>query len=430
MLKKETIYISGMHCQACKKLIEAELGAMPGIKTVLVDLAQTSAGITYDEDKISLKNISDRLNRLNYRLTEKQAPKARPSYFFLAITVFLLLSLFFAVKRFGGMDMLEKLNDTTIGLGLIFLIGLFASLHCVGMCGGLIVSYSALQKSAKIRPHILYNSGRLISYATIGGLLGGLGSFFAINPNFSGFLLLVAGALMLLMGLSLLTDHKFFKKIKVNTPPQIAGFLYKNKLSKNPKGPFVIGLLTGFMPCGPLQAMQLYAVSTGSPGTGALAMLVYGLGTAPTLLGFGYAISLLKKINFAQIMKASGVIVLLLGISTLNRGLSNFGLGVKAMFAEQSPISENSAEIQAVNMRVSYTGYEPNVIYLKKGIPVRWTIDGSGITGCTDEILVPDYNIKQPLTRGETVIEFTPTNPGEVKFHCWMKMVWGKFIVE
>ena len=87
------------------------------------------------------------------------------------------------------------------------------------------------------RLHIQYNLGRFISYTIIGGILGGFGSFFGINPNFSGALLLVAAIFMVLMGLSLATGIKWLDKIKLSTPDFIAKFIFKNREERQPKGP-------------------------------------------------------------------------------------------------------------------------------------------------------------------------------------------------
>jgi len=80
-------------------------------------------------------------------------------------------------------------------------------------------------------------------------------------------------------------------------------------------------------------------------------------------------------------------------------------------------------------MSVTPKGYSPNTLTVKSGVPVKWVIDGSGMTGCTSEILLPAFGIDRQLKRGENIIEFTPKVSGTYKFSCGMQMVWGKFIV-
>ena len=117
----------------------------------------------------------------------------------------------------------------------------------------------------------------------------------------------------------------------------------------------------------------------------------------------------------------------------INRGLTNFGHG-NLDFASNENVSltEVNEGVQTVVMDVTYSGYQPNVLYVKKDVPVKWIIRDKGITGCTNEVHLyhESGTIKKKLNlKGDTVIEFTPTKLGELKFSCWMQMVWGKFIV-
>jgi len=129
--------------------------------------------------------------------------------------------------------------------------------------------------------------------------------------------------------------------------------------------------------------------------------------------------------------------VIVLGLFMFNRGLVNFGYQSEII----SPISEEQLsrpdyeitgdvkEYQIVEMDLTFRGYSPNVLFVKKDIPVRWIVNVQQMTGCTDEIIMPEYNIKKTLGYGENIIEFTPDKLGDIKFSCWMEMVWGKFVV-
>ncbi|MFH0818806.1 MAG: sulfite exporter TauE/SafE family protein [Patescibacteria group bacterium] len=334
-------------------------------------------------------------------------------------------------------EILSKLNETNIGYGLIFFIGILSSFHCIGMCGGLVIAYSVKNKNSKpYQAHWQYNFGRLISYTTIGGILGGSGSFFGVNPAFTGIITLLASIFMVLMGLSLLTNFKFLKRIRLRTPLFIAKYIYRTQSSNKPKAPFIIGMLNGFMPCGPLQAIQLYALASGSFLQGAFSMAAFSLGTIPLMFGFGNFITFISKDHIKKIMKLSGVIVVVLGIFMFNRGLVNFGYGFNGFSLNnksaetQTAIDNNDKKYQIANMDLTYQGYQPNVLHVKVSQPVHWVINVKQMSGCTNEIIMPEYNIDKKLELGENIIEFTPTKTGEIKFSCWMKMVWGKFIVE
>lgn len=453
MLKKITVKIEGLHCQSCKTLIETEVDTLAGVERIKVDYPTGNCEIEFEDAKISPPEIFQAIKKLNYKVnenigetrTEKKKNFLSKRLILAGVLLIIFLGGYFLIKDTGGLEILAKLNEKNLSYGLLFLIGILVSFHCVGMCGGLVITYTTKhlarnndKKSQFFSPHLQYNLGRLISYTFIGAVLGGLGSFFGINPTFTGIVTLSAAVFMILMGLSLLTNFKWLEKIKLRTPSFIARFLFNESHAKKPKGPFIIGFLNGFMPCGPLQAIQLYALASGSLIRGALSMGVYALGTIPLMFGFGSFISLISQERIKQIMKISGIIVIILGIFMFNRGLTNFGAQINfipSISKEQVSKSEyevtgNVKEYQTVQMDLTYQGYVPNVLYIKKDVPVHWIINVKQMSGCTNAILVESLGINKKLQYGENIIEFIPpTGIKEIKFSCGMGMVWGKFVV-
>ncbi|MBU1146133.1 sulfite exporter TauE/SafE family protein [Patescibacteria group bacterium] len=458
MSKNIVFKISGMHCQSCKTLLEMEIKSVPGVKNVKVDYISGKAEVEVEPGEKSASRVIDKIKEHGYGVevvNEDQSggkksvpPKKRDDfeirvvkYVLVGLGAVLLLGIYFILEKNGALEIFSRLQDKNLGYGLLFIIGLLASFHCVGMCGGLVVTYTAghclgVGDRKNFLPHFYYNFGRVISYTVIGAILGGIGSFFGINPVFSGILTLFAAVFMLAMGASLVRNINFIEKIKSKIPAFIAKYLFSQKRSAKPRGPFFIGLLNGLMPCGPLQAVQFYALGTGRVWTGALSMFFFALGTSFLMFGFGYFISSISGERIKKMMKISGVVVILLGLFMLNRGLSNFGIGFRSLLPRQqtaavSPGADKLAEgeYQTVKMDLTYRGYVPNVLYAKKGIPVRWVINVKQMSGCTNAILVEKFGINQNLKNGENIIEFTPTEIGEIPFSCWMKMVWGKFVV-
>ncbi|MFH1522606.1 MAG: sulfite exporter TauE/SafE family protein [Patescibacteria group bacterium] len=465
-MKKISFKIEGIHCKSCKILIETEVDVLEGVKDIEVDYQNNDCVVNFDDQKISFSKIKRKIESLNYQIDtsveelpekgaveekeKKDKTKLKTNNVFQFIKGFLLPLViigiiigYFFVQNFNGFEVLSRLNESNLSYWLILFIGILASFHCVGMCGGLVVTYSARavakNKEKAIgfsKMHIQYNVGRFISYTVVGGILGGIGSFFGINPNFSGAVMLLAGIFMLIMAVSLFTKFKWLEKFNFRMPQFIARFLYSERHNKKPKEPLVIGLLNGFMPCGPLQAMQLYALGTGSFSRGALSMAVYALGTIPLMFGFGAFISTLSQKYIGKVMKISAIVVAVLGLIMINRGLSNFGYGIRGFIpsgaASQTEylVTGDAEEFQIVNMDLTYRGYSPNVLFIKKDIPVRWIINVKQMSGCTNSILIESLGIKKDLEYGENIIEFTPPkNAGEIKFSCWMRMVWGKFVV-
>jgi len=451
MFKKIQIRIGGIHCESCKTLIETEVNALEGIKNIDIDWQSGDCRIEFDERKITQNEIFEKIEKLNYKVEEGAARKEpfrkqiSKRFIIAGILLIAFIASYYLIRHFGLFEFLSRLNEQRIGYGLIFLIGILTGFHCVAMCGGFVVTYTVQhhaenqdKKTNHLFPHLQYNAGRIISYTLIGGILGGVGSFFGISPTFTGIIMLIAGGFMVLIGLSLLTHYKWLEKIKLRTPSFITRFLYGQRHTGKSKGPFIIGLLNGFMPCGPLQAMQLYALASGSIIRGALSLGIFAAGTVPLMFGFGSFLSLISRERIKQVMKLSGAVVMILGLFMISRGLGNFGYGFlgsnSSANKDQTENLSSSAQkdYQVVEMNYTTAGFSPSTLYVKKGIPVRWIINVQNVqqmTGCTSEILMPEYNIRKKMGQGENIIEFTPEKLGEIKFSCGMQMIWGKFVV-
>lgn len=158
------------------------------------------------------------------------------------------------------------------------------------MCGGINLSQcipvadddnGKTPKNKIIFPSLLYNTGRVISYSVIGFLLGGMG----IPLLLQGILKIIAGLFMVIMGINMLGWITLLRKFQIRFPQRLTDKINKKRRREN--RPFFVGLLNGLMPCGPMQSMQIIALGSGNPVSGAAAMLTFSLGTVPLMLGFG-----------------------------------------------------------------------------------------------------------------------------------------------
>jgi sulfite exporter TauE/SafE/copper chaperone CopZ len=433
--------IDGMHCNSCKVVIEEELKDLPGISNVNVNYQTGDAQVEFDNDKVNLDQIFSKIRQLKYEprakdeMVQAEAKKSRFGYLILGILAVIFIVGYFLVSYFGGFEVLGKLTGGyEVGYGIIFIIGLLSGFHCIGMCGSIVVSYSTMclgDNTKSLWPHWQYNIGRIISYTIIGAILGGFGAFFGINPTFNGIVTILAGVFMFFLGLSLVSKSPLLEKLKLKTPQLIAKYIFSQKNKKS--APFIIGLLNVFMPCGPLQAMQLYALTSGDAFKGAFSLFLFALGTSFLMFGFGAFLSKISQHMIKNILKISGILVIVLSLFMVLRGLANFGVNLSLPQTNPNPNTNqtvDNSQVQEVKMAVTYYGYEPSVLNIKKGILVRWIIDVQQLSGCNSKILMPDYNISKNLQVGQNIIEFTPTKSGELKFSCGMRMIWGKFVVE
>ncbi len=432
-IKNISLSISDMVCTSCESRIEKEIKKLKGVKSVKADYKTSKVYIKFDDLNCSIYKIADVIKKAGYTVGEnnKKSSELFPILIMIVVAIFIVK----LGNNSGSFNISEALSSK-VSYGVLFIIGLFSSLHCIGMCGGIMMSQSiTIKKSSKferLRPSLLYNAGRVISYTILGGIVGGLGSVFSLSSSAQGFISLIAGIFMVIMGLNIY-GFKALRRFNIKLPWSSC------KVSSKENTPFMIGLLNGFMPCGPLQAMQLYALATGSIVSGALSMLFFALGTIPLMLLFGVISSLLTKKGSKNLLKISGAIVLVLGISMANRGLAILGIDFTSVNVlsgkNESTVSTNEKNVavidgdeQVIRISAIASGYSPRTIYVQKGIKTKLIIEGNTITSCNNEVIFPTLNIRKKLSKGDNVIEFTPTE-GDINFSCWMGMKRGKIKV-
>jgi sulfite exporter TauE/SafE len=210
-------------------------------------------------------------------------------------------------------------------------VGLFSSLHCLGMCGGIVGALSfglpeeIRQNRWRFIPYLLaYNSGRLLSYATAGGLIGWLGMslFISISPHYGHTLLKwLAAAFMVAIGLYLAGWFSRFALLEnLGRPlwrklePLGQRLLPVQSLLKA----FFFGLVWGWLPCGLVYAAVVYAAASGGAADGALFMVFFGLGTLPAVLTAGILSHWIARLSQTpRVRRGAGVFIIFLAVLTL-----------------------------------------------------------------------------------------------------------------
>jgi hypothetical protein len=215
---------------------------------------------------------------------------------------------------------------------LIFLASLTGSAHCVAMCGVFSLGLVRRGQLAGAMPALgLYHSGKIFTYIFLGALAGALG---VAAQGLVGLdqaqraLAIAAGGLLLLSGLQTLGFAPALALLpRVGSAlwlgPMMGALLGTFRDSRLPLGPFYLGLFNGFLPCGLVYAFTLKAATTGSLLGGMLTMAAFGLGTMPALLALALSGVWLAPQRQQQLRWLSGMLVLLLGLVTLMRGLSD-----------------------------------------------------------------------------------------------------------
>ncbi len=469
---RSTLRVAGMTCAGCETKIERILSRLEGVSEARANFGSGTVTVTWDSNAVNTHDMAVALEKAGYvldlgsgdaagkrRIPSAAAPKvgmqpatpAVPKAFAQPATptaakpfginqilgiLIVLIALYFLISRTIGFNFIPEVSQN-MSLGMLFVVGLLTSIHCVAMCGGINMSQCMPVQSGQGRrllPSALYNLGRVISYTLVGGLAGALGSAVSFSGWARGIVAVASGVFMVVMGLSMM-GLPWFARIA----PRMPRFLrVKAGQAGRGRGPLVVGLLNGLMPCGPLQAMQLYALGTGSFLLGASAMFVFSLGTVPLMFGLGALSSVLSSRFTARMMKVSAALVLLLGFVMVGRGLALSGvsvpdLGRPALEAQSTPQPPNSASgaasVQNVEASISSGGY-PNIT-VTAGTPVRLNFKAAkgSLNGCNRTLVIPKFNKQVDLKVGDNIVEFTPDQPGTIPYSCWMGMITGKITV-
>jgi sulfite exporter TauE/SafE len=428
----QTFYIGGMTCINCQNRIQKKLKNTTGVHDVSVSYESGKASVRYDDSLITFDEIKAAVESLGYSVAEKKESQVSQ----IIGTLIIIFTLYMLFRMFSASSLASAFPVAQIGMGyaMVLVIGLVTSVHCIAMCGGINLSQT-LRKNTIRYPFssaILYNTGRLISYTVVGVIVGTLGSVITVSGRFQGAIFLLAGIFMLIMGINMTGLFPQLRRFMPRMPKIFAQKIDEQKIGR---GPLIIGFLNGFIPCGPLQAMQLYALSTGSPVRGGISMFLFCLGTVPLMFALGAVSGILSgakgQVFSRRVMRVGAVLVAAMGITMLSNGWNVAGLQSPldrvAAMRTSTPQNEGAGAVQngvqIINSTLLSNRYP--AITVQQGVPVRWIINApqGSITGCNNRFIIREYGIEHSFKYGDNVIEFLPEKTGRFSYSCWMGMI-------
>lgn len=449
-MERKVLIIDGMTCINCQNKIEQELKNTAGISKVQVSYSKGQAEIEFNPEIVTLNRIAAIIEKLDYTVIDKKQADSLKWVRRIG-TLAVIVLLYYLLQHFGILNLLvpSMLADSQMSYSMLFIVGLLTSVHCIAMCGGIHLSQCIPSRNAEntsssrinvIMPSVLYNAGRVVSYTAVGFVLGGAGMILTGGSGsgmpllLQGILKITAGLFMVIMGINMLGIFPALRKLQIRFPRK--SVIKINQKKRTEKRPFVVGLLNGLMPCGPMQSMQIIALGSGNPISGTLAMLMFSLGTVPLMLGLGSLVSALGKKYTKLVMQTGAILVVVLGLAMLSQGAGLAGIRLDRISQVSDGAKEldtaviaQSGNIQYVESNLDFGTYPEITVYT--GIPVKWTINvpEEVINGCNYKMIVKTYGITHEFTPGKNVIEFTPGEPGTVQYTCWMGMIYGEINV-
>lgn len=349
---------------------------------------------------------------------------------------------------------------------IAFITGLTTGgLSCLAVQGGLLATSLAQQiendlrhplnlktKSRKRKlyprfnaalPITLFLLAKLVAYTLLGALLGWAGSFLTFNPLTRAILLVAIGIFMLGNGLRMLNVHPIFRYFNLEPPKFITRYIRrKSKNGTQYLTPLLLGALTVFIPCGVTQAMMAAALGSGSPGLGAALMFAFTLGTSPVFFLVAYLTTQLGARLESFFMRFVAIVVLVLGLVTLNSGLNLMGsplsfanLSTGISLAKDGNLDSPEVEPDqdgVLQLKVANNGYFPKTLYAKANTPLSLSLVTNNTFSCARDFVIPALKYYQLLpTTGRVSVEIPAQSAGTViPFTCSMGMYTGQIVFD
>ena len=191
--------------------------------------------------------------------------------------------------------------------------------------GGKHGNVAAAPRTNSALPIFLFLVAKIVAYTLLGALLGWLGSYLTLSPMTRAMLMIAIGIFMMGNALRMFNVHPIFRYFSIEPPKFITRYIRRTAKGTDTVTPLFLGALTVFIPCGVTQAMMATALGTGSAAMGAALMLAFTLGTSPVFFIVAYLTTELGARMEKFFMRFVAVVVLILGLVTMNGGLNLIG---------------------------------------------------------------------------------------------------------
>lgn len=276
-------------------------------------------------------------------------------------------------------------------------------------------------------------AGKLVSHTLLGALLGAVGSAVELSVGARTWLQIGAGLLIIVFGLAQL-GVPGFRGIVVEPPISWMKIVRNRARSQAALAPALLGLATVLIPCGVTLSVEALALTSGSALAGAATMAVFVLGTGPLFAILGYAARKAATAWQGRLAVVTGLVVLVMGLYTLNGGLELAGSPLAASriaqtvgFAE-APADTTAASTvegqQTVTVTARPGSYSPENVQVRSGVPTTLVVRSDGAQGCVRSFVIRGEQKLLPVD-GETRIDLGVLEPGRLDYACGMGMYTG-----
>jgi len=284
-------------------------------------------------------------------------------------------------------------------------------------------------------------AGKLVSHSLLGALLGGIGTAVQLSAHGRALAQLMAGALIVAFGLAQL-GVPGFRGLTVSPPASWLRFVRGRARSQSAIAPAILGFATILVPCGVTLSVMALALASGSPMYGAVTMAVFVVGTSPLFTLIGYAAHKASTAWKDKLAIATGVVLVAMGLHTLNGGLTLVGsplaarnlagtFGLTEAEADASTITAAADGTQTAVITVGAGRYSPENVLVKAGTPTTLVFRSENALGCVRALVIPALGFEEVLPeQGETSVDAGVLEPGRIDYSCAMGMYSGTITIE
>ncbi len=436
-----TFPVMGMTCRSCEVRISKHVGRIPNVERVSASAVKGQVTVE-SSAPVSAAAIEKAINKAGYEIGRTPWLVSDPKLWATAgLGVLLVGALAVVAAKTGITDLASGAGDLSQGGVLVaLLLGLAAGVStCMALVGGLILGLSAAFGAsrpagsgnlAQMRPALVFVGGRIVGYAIFGAVLGAVGASITMPPQLTAVLMIAVAIVMLLLGTRL-----------TGLSPRLAGWSptlpmgVGRRLGLGGEGTVSaysdrraagLGAASFFLPCGFTQAIQIFALSTGSPVFAAALLGTFALGTAPGLLAVAGLPLVVPSRAKPTLLRLVGVVVIGFALLNGSAGLRLSGLSLPTLVgtANAAPLPGilGADGVERITTYQDAAGYSPANLTIYAGYPVEWTVQSSNTSTCAASLWAPGVNIRARLKKGPNTFTLPALPAGVLRYTCSMGM--------
>ncbi len=432
--------VAGMTCRACERRIERNLRALPEVKRAAASATRGQV-IVQVTAPVPDADIAAAIEAAGYSIGRTPwLSRDRGAWLTVGGAVVGLIAVVAVAAATGLGELGAGAGDIRSGgLMVALLLGLAAGVStCLALTGGLVLALSAAFEArrdpteglgviARLRPSAVFVASRVVGFTILGMGLGAIGASVTMPPALTAVLMIAVAVLMALLGARLTGLSPRVAAWSPTLPSGLAralGIHEGSAATYSDTRAAALGVASFFLPCGFTQAVQVYALSTGSPAIAGAILGVFALGTAPGLLALGGLPAVVPVSFRPTALRVVGVVVV--GFALLNgvSGLRLLGiapdLGAPTVAAAPDVTFEDG--VQVLRTYQVANGYQPAEATLYAGVPTRWIVESLEGGSCAIFMQAPALGLQVLLAEGENVIDLPALEPGRIEYTCSMGM--------